>query len=67
MLSTNSTRICLVASAKVRPMSTPPDAMGSDRKRSMMPRFMSSARPTVAAAEANATVCPKMPGMRYCR
>ena len=65
MLSTTRTRTCRAASAKVRPSSTAGGDMGSDRNLSMRPLCRSSARPTVLDAAANATVCPKMPGMRY--
>ena len=67
MLRTTRTRICRVASAKVRPSSTAGGDIGSARNRSMRPLCMSSARPTVLDAAAKATVWPKMPGMRYWR
>lgn len=48
----------------VRPTRTADRAIGSDRKRSMMPRRRSSASPMPLATAPNATVCAKMPGMR---
>ena len=56
-----------MASEKLRPVSTADRAIGSDRKRSMMPLAMSSVMPMAVVAEANAMVCTKMPGIRYSR
>ena len=47
----------------VRPTSTAERAIGSDRKRSMMPFWMSVARPTPVSAELNITVWTKIPAI----
>ena len=52
---------------EVRPVSTAPRAMGSERKRSMRPLCMSSAMPAPAPAVAKVTVCAKMPAIRNSR
>ncbi len=48
-----------------RPKSTAERAIGSERKRSMMPLLRSSVMPMAVVAEANVSVCTKMPGIRY--
>ena len=48
-------------------MSTAERAIGSDRKRSMMPLLMSSHMPMAVVAAANTMVWAKMPGIRYSR
>ena len=48
-------------------MSTAERAIGSDRKRSMIPLLTSSVMPIAVVAAANAMVWAKMPGMRYSR
>ena len=53
-------------SENVRPMSTAPGYIGSERSRSMMPFWRSSAMPTLVNAELNSTVWVKMPGITYC-
>ena len=53
-------------SENVRPMSTAPGYIGSERRRSMMPFWRSSAMPTLVNAELNSTVWVKMPGITYC-
>ena len=49
-------------SATVRPASTARRAIGSERKRSMRPRFMSSARPRAVAKPPNAIHWTMIPG-----
>ena len=51
-------------SAMVRPASTADRAIGSDRKRSMIPLLMSCDSPTAVAVAPKTTVCTMMPGMR---
>jgi hypothetical protein len=53
----------LTMSPVVLPTRTAERAIGSDRKRSMIPFWMSVARPTPVNAELNITVCTKMPAM----
>ena len=50
----------------MRPASTADRAMGRDRNRSMMPVFMSSARPIAVLVEPNSAFWMKMPGIRNC-
>ena len=52
-------------SADVRPVSTAERAIGSERKRSMIPLLMSSHIPMAVVAAANTMVWAKMPGIRY--
>jgi hypothetical protein len=54
-------------SLAVRPTRTAERAIGSDRKRSMMPLVMSSARPAPVNVEPKTTVCANTPAMRYSR
>lgn len=58
--STTRVRAVCTESARVRPVSTAPRAMGRERKRSMRPLCMSSAMPAPELAVANVTVCAKM-------
>jgi hypothetical protein len=51
-------------SDRVRPASTAERAMGRDRKRSTMPRVMSSARPTPVWVEPKITVWARIPAIR---
>ena len=51
----------------VRPTSTAERDMGSDRNRSMMPFWMSSAMPAPVIVAPKMTVCAKMPGIRNSR
>ena len=51
-------------SEMVRPASTAERAMGRERKRSMIPLVMSSARPTPVWVEPNTTVWTTIPGIR---
>src|SRR5438874_3635674 len=51
----------------VRPTRTADRAIGSDRKRSMMPLVMSSASPTPVNVEPKITVWTKTPAIRYSR
>ena len=48
----------------VRPVRTADEDIGSERKRSMMPRCMSWASPIAVVTPPNATVCTKIPGIR---
>ena len=54
-------------SETVRPASTADGAMGSERNRSMMPFFRSSARPAPVMVAPKITVCAKIPAMRNSR
>ena len=45
-----------MTSAKVRPLRTPERAIGSERKRSMMPFVMSSANAIAVVIDANVSV-----------
>ena len=56
-----------MTSEKVRPVRTADRAIGSDRKRSMIPLFMSSVMPMAVVADAKTMVWAKMPGIRYSR
>ncbi len=56
-----------MTSATVRPDRTAERAIGSERKRSMMPLLMSSHMPTAVVAAANEMVWQKTPGSRYSR
>jgi hypothetical protein len=59
--TTNTLRIM---SASVRPANTAERAIGSERKRSIIPRFRSSARPIPVAVAPNTALCTKIPGIR---
>ena len=59
-----TTRKFLTRSAVVRPISTAERDIGSDRKRSMMPFFMSSARPIAVVVEPKMAFWTKIPGIR---
>jgi len=48
----------------VLPMRTAEGAMGRERKRSMIPFWRSSARPTAVLVPPNTTVWTKIPGIR---
>ena len=50
----------------MRPASTADRAIGSDRNRSMMPVFRSSASPTAVVVAPKIAFCTKMPGIRNC-
>ena len=54
-------------SEAVRPTRTAERDIGSDRNRSMMPFFMSSASPAPVKVAPKTTVCAKMPPMRNSR
>ena len=64
---TISTRTLLATSEIVRPVSTADGAIGSDRNRSMMPFFRSSARPAPVMVAPKITVWAKIPAMRNSR
>ena len=51
-------------SASVRPASTAERAIGSERKRSIRPFFMSSTRPTAVSAPPKVMFWTMMPGIR---
>ncbi len=57
----------LSRSPAVRPTRTAAPAIGSDRKRSTMPRRTSSARPMAVIAETHTALCTMTPGIRYAR
>ena len=61
------TRTLLSTSLVVRPTSTAERDIGSDRNRSMMPFWMSSAMPAPVIVTPKITVCAKMPGIRNSR
>jgi hypothetical protein len=64
---TTMTRTLLTRSLVVRPTSTADRAIGSDRNRSMIPRWMSWARPLPVIVAPNSTVWVKMPAIRNSR
>ncbi len=51
----------------MRPISTAERAIGSERKRSMMPLLTSSVIPIAVVTAAKTTVWAKMPGIRNSR
>ncbi|MGX1154970.1 hypothetical protein RKD39_002548 [Streptomyces albogriseolus] len=65
--STSRVSAVCTMSARVRPVSTAPRAIGRERKRSMSPLCMSSAMPAPAPAVAKVTVWAKMPAIRNSR
>ena len=60
-------KLVCTRSASVRPVSTAPRDIGSERNRSTRPFCMSSAMPAPAPAVAKVTVCAKMPAIRNSR
>ena len=64
MMSTTATTVRRTVSAAMRPASTAERAIGSERKRSMMPFCRSSARPTEVAEVPKTIVCTMIPGIR---
>ena len=64
---TISTSTLLITSEIVRPARTADGAMGSDRKRSMIPFFTSSASPAPVIVAPKITVWAKIPAMRNSR
>src|SRR5699024_4647590 len=60
-------RTLITRSEVVRPSTTASRDIGNDRNRSMMPFCRSLAKPTTVNAELNATVCAKIPAIRYSR
>ncbi len=61
-----SRRRFFARSKVVRPTRTADRAIGSERNRSMMPFFMSSARPIAVVVEPKIAFWMKMPGIRNC-
>ena len=61
-----SNRKFLIRSDVVRPASTAERDIGSDRKRSMMPVFMSSASPIAVWVDPKSAFWMKIPGIRNC-
>lgn len=57
----------MVRSERVRPRITAIGGMGSERKRSTMPRSRSFARPSAVKAALKVTARAKMPPIRYVR
>ena len=57
----------MAMSLTVRPTSTADRDIGSDRNRSMMPFWMSSAIPAPVVVAPKITVCAKIPAMRNSR
>ena len=64
---TTSTMTLLTTSERVRPVSTADGAIGSDRKRSMMPFCTSSASPAPVVVAPKITVWAKIPAIRNSR
>ena len=62
-----TTRQLLSRSLVVRPTSTADRDIGSERKRSMMPFWMSSAMPAPVIVAPKITVWAKIPGIRNSR
>ena len=56
----------MIRSEVVRPASTAERDIGSDRKRSMMPVFMSSASPIAVWVDPKSAFWMKIPGIRNC-
>ena len=64
---TNSTRMLLTTSDSVRPVSTADGDIGSERNRSMIPFWTSSASPAPVLVAPKITVWAKIPAMRNSR